>query len=267
MSEWSEDMTEISEGSVKHFTTDMLPLYHGPFVKIRLKPSGIEYTVSKGLLCAESPVFSAMFQPGCREYQEGTVTLQEVEDIITIRGIEALIQWLYLRIVKFDIEDEGDHISAAIELARLAETYNIAGIESQVAQDIEEVISSFSDDNSALLISEHISSGTFLSHEHPVRRTLVRACVAGCFEKKPHKFAQEIEDYPTFAVDLLQEVQLALNETSFDFRDPFICFHFITVLLSRYNSSQAERSIWFQKTFCAQFSRRCLSPDSENPKS
>lgn len=72
-----------------------------------------------------------------------------------------------------------------------------------------------------MLTLEHIISGTFLSREHPVRRTLARACVAGCFQNKPHKFSQEIEDYPTFAADLLRDVQLALYETSFYFRDPF----------------------------------------------
>lgn len=39
-----------------------------------------EYTVPKGLLCDQSPVFAAMFEGGFRETQEQIVDLEEIED-------------------------------------------------------------------------------------------------------------------------------------------------------------------------------------------
>ncbi|KAJ6125291.1 hypothetical protein N7471_012608 [Penicillium samsonianum] len=202
-------MVGMIEASAEHFTTDVLPLYHGPFIKIRLQPSEREYTVSKTLLCAKSPVFSAMFHHGFREYEEQTATLQEEGGIISIRSIQALIQWLYTRIINFDISDKEEHV---IELARLADKYSITGIESYVAQDIRDTIRS--PDSTSWLTSEHIISGTFLPRGHPVRRTLAAACVYGFLQYKNHKFAREAEDYPTSGADLLREVQLALNTSN-----------------------------------------------------
>ncbi|KAJ5919197.1 hypothetical protein N7466_010140 [Penicillium verhagenii] len=50
-----------------------------------------------------------------------TVTLQAMKDVVSTHSVEALIQWLYLRVAKFDIKDYAKYISAAIELARLAD--------------------------------------------------------------------------------------------------------------------------------------------------
>lgn len=166
-----------------------------------------------------------MFHHGFREYEEQTATLQEEGGIISIRSIQALIQWLYTRIINFDISDKEEHDSAAIELARLADKYSITGIESYVAQDIRDTIRSpgikvesiylerilsLPKDSTSWLTSEHIISGTFLPRGNPVRRTLAAACVYGFLQYKNHKFAREAEDYPTFGADL-REVQLALN--------------------------------------------------------
>lgn len=167
-----------------------------------------------------------MFHHGFREYEEQTATLQEEGGIISIRSIQALIQWLYTRIINFDISDKEEHV---IELARLADKYSITGIESYVAQDIRDTIRSpgikvesiylerilsLPKDSTSWLTSEHIISGTFLPRGHPVRRTLAAACVYGFLQYKNHKFAREAEDYPTFGADLLREVQLALNTSN-----------------------------------------------------
>ncbi|KAJ5400823.1 hypothetical protein N7465_011312 [Penicillium sp. CMV-2018d] len=89
-----------------------LPLYHGPgpLIKIRIRDT-CEYEISKALLCAESPVFTAMFEGSFLEAQEQAVDLELMEDVISKRSLEALFQWLYLRIVKFNNEDHGEHIS------------------------------------------------------------------------------------------------------------------------------------------------------------
>ncbi|KAJ5497982.1 hypothetical protein N7453_007033 [Penicillium expansum] len=97
--------------------------------------------------------------------------------------------------VKFDIQDKTDRLSAAIELARLADKYGITGIESDVSDYIQYIIDyqdpefSVCNDNNTWLISDHIIWGSFLPREHPVRRTLAVACVAGYLGGKNHKFA------------------------------------------------------------------------------
>lgn len=75
-----------------------------------------------------------MFEGSFREAQEQAVDLELMEGVISKRSVEALFQWLYLGIVKFNIEDPEEKISAAIELARLADRYEITGIESQMAE-------------------------------------------------------------------------------------------------------------------------------------
>ncbi|KAJ5443397.1 uncharacterized protein N7458_007269 [Penicillium daleae] len=173
-------MTEASKASAQHFVTNILPLYHGPYVKIRIKPSNNEYKISKSLLCAESAVFSAMFEGEFLESQQLTADLEEMEYVISVRSLEALFQWLYLRVVKFDVEDPGEHISAAMELVRLADKYNIIGLETEMAQYIKRILVAnphpqtndfwqHVDTNTYWLTPVHIISATFLPHEHPVR--------------------------------------------------------------------------------------------------
>ncbi|KAJ5244308.1 hypothetical protein N7489_004404 [Penicillium chrysogenum] len=133
-------MGETDKESVRPFFTEKLPLYHGPLVKIRLQPSGCEYTVSKGLLCEQSPVFTAMSWGRFREAQEQVVEIQEMTGVVSKHSLEALIQWLYLDSLKFDWHDPEECIESAIELARLADKYGITRIESQTAEYIKETI-------------------------------------------------------------------------------------------------------------------------------
>ncbi|OQE17369.1 hypothetical protein PENFLA_c024G06614 [Penicillium flavigenum] len=148
-----------------------------------------------------------MFKPGFREHEEQAATLQEETDIVSARSIQALIQWLYTRVINFGIKDNSECVSAAIELARLADKYGIIGIQSANG-------GGFPKDNTSSLKSAHIISATFLPRGHPVRRILAAACVCGYMRQKNYKFAQEAEDHPTFAADLLREVQLALDTTN-----------------------------------------------------
>ncbi|CRL26906.1 BTB/POZ fold [Penicillium camemberti] len=126
MSETSEEAMEISEPSIEYFATSILPLFHGPLVNIHIQPSNRKYTVSKSLLCTESEVFTSMFQGSFRESQEQTATLQEIDGVLSIQSFEALLQWIYLRIIRFDLESPREKLSAAIELARLAGMYGIS---------------------------------------------------------------------------------------------------------------------------------------------
>ena len=132
-------MVSLIEALSKLQIVSTLPLNQGPLVRIRIIPSNNEYTISKGLLCAESTVFSAMFQGEFLEARQLTVDMEEMESVITVRSVEALIQWLYLRVVIFSVEDPGEHISAAMKLVSLADKYNIARLETEMAQYIKDI--------------------------------------------------------------------------------------------------------------------------------
>ncbi|KAL4860661.1 hypothetical protein BDV12DRAFT_94060 [Aspergillus spectabilis] len=80
-----------------------------------------------------------MFEGNFAEAKQ-VATLEEVEGVVSVRSLEALIQWLYLRRIQFDCEGPEDQISATIELVRLADMCNITGMESQMAQYIKAIL-------------------------------------------------------------------------------------------------------------------------------
>ncbi|KAJ5741203.1 uncharacterized protein N7511_008520 [Penicillium nucicola] len=205
------------------FCTSILPLYCGPHVKIRIDFSDHEYTVSKGLLCAESSYFSAILEKQDPGSQQQTATLSKVEGIVSRQSVEALIQWLYLRMVIFDVEDPGDQISAAIELVRLADLCSVSGLEPQMARFIKKILVAHPnpqsegfwrhvDTNTYCLTPQHIAAASHLPQGHLVRRILAAASVEGYLRDQNHKFAEETQEYPSFGADLLWEVGMALNE-------------------------------------------------------
>lgn len=176
-----------------------------------------------------------MFNGEFLESQQQTATLEETYDDVSVRSLEALFQWLYQRTVRFEIKDPGEHISAAMELARLADTYEINGLKTTVAQDIRNVIKHnphpmtreycrHVDNNTYYLTHDHIESATFLPRGHPVRSVLAAASVEGFLRDKDHKFCEEAQAYPSFGADLLQETRLALNKVeprgTVTFEDP-----------------------------------------------
>ncbi|KAJ5343968.1 hypothetical protein MYU51_002067 [Penicillium brevicompactum] len=176
-----------------------------------------------------------MFNGEFRESQQQTVTLEETEDDMSVRSLEALIQWLYQHTVNFGIEDPGEHISAAMELARLADKYNIVGLEDTMAQYIKNILKCNPytqtarplrpiDHNTHYLTHDHIKSATLLPRGHPLRSVLAAASVEGFLQGPNHKFSEEILDYPSFGADLLQEIGVVLNKEesllAYDFEDP-----------------------------------------------
>ncbi|CAG8892923.1 unnamed protein product [Penicillium egyptiacum] len=163
-----------------------------------------------------------MFEGGFREAQEQAVNLKEMEGVVSRRSLETLFQWLYLGCVKFDIEGPSKRISAAIELARLADKYDITKLESQTAEYIKEIIIANippgdkekltpSNSNTHLLEEEDIISASLLRDGHPVRHLLAAASVKGYLQSKDHHFPNPAQECPKFAADLLHEVRLALN--------------------------------------------------------
>ena len=75
----------------------LLPLFSGPQVTIRIGEHGPAYQVSKDILCADSPYFSAMFATGhFKEGAKSSGVLEEIEGVVTPRSFQALVQW-YVR--------------------------------------------------------------------------------------------------------------------------------------------------------------------------
>ncbi|KAJ5627547.1 hypothetical protein N7528_004974 [Penicillium herquei] len=234
------DHWDYPRGAPECFTSRLLPLYHGPLVTIKLKPSNLEYKVSKDLLCAESTVFAAMFGGHFLESQTMEVELEELENVVTPRSVQALIQWIYLRGIKFDL-DVQDKITAAMEFARLADMYAITELEYKLEKYMKDHIFEWSqpgmnweglldedeipkdktayvERNTVCLKAEHIISATHLHRGHPVRRLLAGACVKGLLQDGRGKFSELIHEYPSFGADLLIELRAAL--CSGNFEDP-----------------------------------------------
>lgn len=163
-----------------------------------------------------------MFNGEFLESQQQTATLEETEDIVSVRSLEALCQWLYQRAVRFGIEDPEEHISAAMELTRLADKYDIAGLKGTMAQYIKDILKDnphpqtpdywrHVDNNTYYITRDHIASASLLPREHPVRRVLAAASVEGFLRSTKHKFSEETHAYPSFGADLLQEIRFVLH--------------------------------------------------------
>lgn len=127
-----------------------------------------------------------MFKGNFRESQEETATLQEMDGVVSIQSIEALLQWLYLRTIHFDIDNEFHerHIVAALELARLAEMYGFTEIESQITRYIKSRFAKcgyrhnkYPTSRAVLPDTDTWILGTFLRDGHPVRRIMAQALV------------------------------------------------------------------------------------------
>lgn len=211
-------------------------------IKIRLKPSNIEITISKGLLCAESSVFRRTLnlndgnfkdsqnqvldgeEMDFEDLQEQVLDLEEMDDVVSVRALQAFFQWLYQGIIKFDIESPKEHISAAMELVRFADIYGIDQLETKMADYIKTLLCSDTpdrydtrgayydvDQNNSFVKPNHIISALNLPCGHAVRRLRAAASVEGYLGSDEYKFAEMTREYPSFAADLLQEVQLALR--------------------------------------------------------
>ncbi|KAJ5785508.1 uncharacterized protein N7503_010720 [Penicillium pulvis] len=171
-----------------------------------------------------------MFGGQFLESKELTATVEEMDGVVSERSFEALFQWLYLHVVKFGIEDPTEHISASMELVRLADKYRIVELEDEMAQYIKDIMiitptwGRHFDTNTHYLTSEHVISAAVLHREHPVRRLFAAASVEGYLRSEYHKFADLYEDCPCFAADLLREVRMALNGVKpskyTEFKDP-----------------------------------------------
>ncbi|KAL2861064.1 BTB/POZ domain-containing protein [Aspergillus lucknowensis] len=185
--------------------SNILPIYHSPCVKIRIVSCDHEYTVSKDLLCRESKYFSAMFEGEYKEGQQQIAVLGDIEGVVSVQSFEAFLQWLYLRKIKFEITEPEQQISAMIELARFADMCIVTEMEARIARQLKKLLLANPNPQSTE------SGATFLPQWHAVRRILAAATVEGYLRCEHHRFVQEAREYLTYAVDLLEEVGLALK--------------------------------------------------------
>lgn len=75
-----------------------------------------------------------------KEKRDYTLNLEEIKGVVTSRSLEALFQWLYLQALNFDPEFPGHHIADVVELARLADKYSIARLESVTGECMKKII-------------------------------------------------------------------------------------------------------------------------------
>ncbi|KAJ5949303.1 hypothetical protein N7454_000887 [Penicillium verhagenii] len=161
-----------------------------------------------------------MFEPklmaSFKEGKEQSATLKAIEGVLSTRSFEALLQWIYLRTVRFEAMKPQDEISAAIELARLGDMCMVTGLESEMASRIKEVITANPstihpkklidvDINSHCLGSGHFKSIAFLPRGHKVRHILAAASVDGYLRDGGYRFLSEVEEDPELAVEILKQ--------------------------------------------------------------
>lgn len=220
------------------FATSLLPLYSDPHVMIHIGSANHEYKLSKALLCKQSPYFAATFEGRFQEGEEQSTTLTEIDDVVSIRRFELLVQWLYLGRVNFGALAPEDAITATIEFIRFADMCGVTGMELLMAERIKAIIlanpappskkspkTRDPDTNTYCLVSQHIKSAAFLPEGHPVRGTLAAAAVEGYLRHDNHKFLRETRGVPNFSVDLLQAVKATLKtvtygQSRFSCKDP-----------------------------------------------
>jgi hypothetical protein len=214
-----------------------LPLYSGPCVTVRIGSAGPEYDLSKAILCKQSSYFAATFDGEFQEARDKSMTLTEEEGIVTQRSFGMLVQWLYLGRLLINESTPTENITAIIEFVRLADMCDVTGMETLMAEHIKTIILTNPpptpdawdrdpDTNTYCLEGQHITSASLLPDGHPVRKLLAIASVEGYIRRNKYKFSNEIQQAPTFAVDLLLEVKEALKtvdlgERTVTFKEPF----------------------------------------------
>jgi hypothetical protein len=172
----------------------------------------------KTLICKQSPYFAAAFEGEFREGEEQSITLTEIDDVVSIRSFELLVQWLYLGRVIFGKSTPKETITAVIEFVRFADMCGVTGMETPMAEHIRAIIianpapsSGKSDTNTYCLTSKHIVSAASLPEEHPVRSLLAAAAVEGYLRDDNYRFLKETQEVPNFSADLLKAVKATLK--------------------------------------------------------
>ncbi|KAJ6108242.1 hypothetical protein N7523_009565 [Penicillium sp. IBT 18751x] len=208
-----------------YFTSEVLPLIHGPAVKIRIEPPGRVFVVAKDLLCKQSSYFAKMFNGKFSEGKTNEATLKVIEGVLSLQSFEMLLQWLYIGNITYYSGDVGAQISALIELARLADMCAVHALEAATAKFIKMLIVDTSDlarvgykmnpnANTYALSSHNIHSATELPQGHKVRAVLAGASVEGYLRSENHKFRAILVENTSFKEDLICELKKGYKKIS-----------------------------------------------------
>ncbi|KAF7719846.1 Uncharacterized protein PECH_007766 [Penicillium ucsense] len=215
MTEMPENFEITSEQMVK----EVMPLFHGPFVKMRLRHTDLEYTVSKPLLCKASPYFDSMFKDNEIGDVEQIITLDPIDGAVSKRSIEGVLQWIYTRQIHCEASlSRADEIASAIEIARLADLWRIAGaLRDTLAERIKKAVlasrgKAFKKVKAVIITRQHIFSAGYLPQDHAVRRIVVQAAMGAFLRTDGDCYGREIREHPSFGADLLQELRPRLNQ-------------------------------------------------------
>ncbi|PYH90921.1 hypothetical protein BO71DRAFT_433400 [Aspergillus ellipticus CBS 707.79] len=206
------------------FARSLLSLYNGPLVTIQIG-NGREYRISRPLICGASYYFQGMlFEGAFQEAKEQSAVLEPIERVLSEQNFELLIKYLYLGQVKLPkTGSPTTDISTAIQFARLADMYQVDGLQEFVAKKIRKIImtnpgptTSSTYSNTYWITYQHIASAANLPRNHSVRSVLANALVEGYLTLKEFKFYNEIRNIPSFSTDILEAVTKVIKKTSSD---------------------------------------------------
>ncbi|KAL3458301.1 hypothetical protein BJX64DRAFT_226687 [Aspergillus heterothallicus] len=201
-----------------------LPGFHRPLVKITIGDAAFE--VSRSLICQHSPYFAAMFNGNYKESEQQSAVLTEIEGVLSVRSFKLFLQRVYTGTIKLGDESPEDQISALIEFARLADMLDVANMDIYTAAEMRSTIDPKNsldfigyasqlerdpDANIGLITPSHIRDATCLPKKHEIRTLLAKASVEAYLTSPKFKFAEEIEEVPEFAADLLKEVNTTVK--------------------------------------------------------
>ncbi|PWY79708.1 hypothetical protein BO70DRAFT_353422 [Aspergillus heteromorphus CBS 117.55] len=181
-------------------------------------PERFTRSLSKRLLCRNSPYFERMFEGNFQEAKEQSATLEPIEGVVSERSFESLIEWMYLDRIQPPTSDPRTEISTAIEFARLADMCQVKGLESVLAERIKTILvenstksqrTTDSDHLTHWLSPQHIASAANLPKGHRVRSVLAAASVEGYLRLENLKLYSETRDIPSFSADILEEMRSA----------------------------------------------------------
>ncbi|KAL2857244.1 hypothetical protein BJY01DRAFT_136944 [Aspergillus pseudoustus] len=214
------------------FAEYYLPNFYKPPVTIAIGDK--ELKVSKDLLCQHSSYFTAMFDGHFKESKEQLAVMAEIEGVVSVRSFKILLQWIHTGHIRFRDEEPEVQVTAAIEFARLADMLGLKDTEPHVAEIVSNAIlmdcasatiENYVNTHIRYITSTHIRDAACLPRGHLIRHHLARAAVKPYLSAGEFKFAQESQDVPEFALDLLRETRPAIRSIKVTnkhayFRDP-----------------------------------------------
>lgn len=164
-----------------------------------------------------------MFQGEISEAMAQTATLQEIEGVLSARGFDMFVQWLYQgKVIIAMPSTTEESISALIEFVRLTDMCQVTGVEAYIAQRVKDI---YLRKPKSFFAAPFIRSAGHLPTGHPVRSVVAKMVARGIMSAKADlSFLEKPEIIGSLANDVLREVHLIIlkvrSHTSVIFTDP-----------------------------------------------